>query len=234
MWLDFEESKMKYDWILFDADETLFHFDAFKGMQLMFSRKGVEFTQDNYSQYQEINKPLWVEYQNGTIDAHELKHSRFSQWAEKLGTTTTELNNAFLTAMADICTLLPGAKELASALVADKTKLGIITNGFTELQSIRLERTGMSEFFEQVIISEQVGAAKPDKKIFNHALKKMNYPSKNKILMVGDTLQSDILGGINFGIETCWLNHHNAKEQQGIKPTYTVGSLSELKNILLR
>ena len=71
---------MKYDWILFDADETLFHFDAFKGMQLMFSRKGIEFTQEDYSHYQTVNEPLWVDYQNGTITAHELKHTRFKAW----------------------------------------------------------------------------------------------------------------------------------------------------------
>lgn len=71
---------MKYDWILFDADETLFHFDAFKGMQLMFARKGVEFTEQDFHQYQEVNKPLWVDYQNGDITAAQLKHTRFSGW----------------------------------------------------------------------------------------------------------------------------------------------------------
>ena len=223
---------MNYDWILFDADETLFHFDAFKGMQLMLSRKGVEFTREDYSQYQEVNKPLWVAYQNGAIDAHELKHSRFLYWAEKLSTTTTELNSAFLSAMADICTLLPGAQDLISAL-SGRAKLGIITNGFEELQEVRLEKTGMKKFFEQVIISEQVGVAKPDKKIFDYALGKMNYPCKSRVLMVGDTLQSDILGGINIGIETCWLNRHNAANEDGLKPTYTVSSLPELKKILI-
>ncbi|MYM58901.1 pyrimidine 5'-nucleotidase [Vibrio sp. OCN044] len=223
---------MKYDWILFDADETLFHFDAFKGMQLMFSRKGVDFTQADYNQYQEVNKPLWVAYQNGKIDAHELKHSRFLQWAEKLGTTTMELNSAFLNAMADICTLLPGARDLIDSL-SERAKLGIITNGFEELQDVRLEKTGLKKFFEQVIISEQVGVAKPDKKIFDYALGKMNYPCKSRVLMVGDTLQSDIVGGINFGIETCWLNRHNVEKEEGLEPTYIVSSLVELKKILI-
>ncbi|CAM3817874.1 pyrimidine 5'-nucleotidase [Vibrio aquimaris] len=223
---------MKYDWILFDADETLFHFDAFKGIQLMFSRKGVDFTQADYNQYQEVNKPLWVAYQNGKIDAHELKHSRFLQWAEKLGTTTMELNSAFLNAMADICTLLPGARDLIDSL-SERAKLGIITNGFEELQDVRLEKTGLKKFFEQVIISEQVGVAKPDKKIFDYALGKMNYPCKSRVLMVGDTLQSDIVGGINFGIETCWLNRHNAEKEEGLEPTYIVSSLVELKKILI-
>ncbi len=223
---------MKYDWILFDADETLFHFDSFKGMQLMFSRKGVDFTQQDFEHYQKVNKPLWVDYQDGKITAHELKHTRFQEWATKLETTTQELNSAFLEAMADICTLLPGAKELMEALQG-KAKMGIITNGFTELQAIRLERTGMTEFFDHVIISEEVGVAKPDTGIFSHALEVMGNPCKSKILMVGDNPHSDILGGINFGIETCWLNSHSEEPVTGIAPSYTVNSLHELKNILV-
>ncbi len=160
---------MKYDWILFDADETLFHFDAFKGLQLMFSRKGVDFTEQDFAHYQTVNKPLWVDYQDGKVTADELKHKRFTEWAEKLNTTTADLNTAFLEAMADICTLLPGAKELMEALQG-KAKMGIITNGFTELQAIRLERTGMSDYFEHVVISEQVGIAKPDLGIFEYAM----------------------------------------------------------------
>lgn len=223
---------MKYDWILFDADETLFHFDAFKGMQLMFSRKGVEFTSQDFEHYQTVNKPLWVDYQNGAISADDLKHTRFQEWADRLGTTTSELNSAFLEAMADICTLLPGAKELMEA-VHGKAKMGIITNGFTELQAIRLERTGMSQYFEHVVISEQVGFAKPDTAIFSHALEKMGSPCKSKVLMVGDNQHSDILGGLNFGIETCWLNSVGAEADADISPHYTVSSLHELKDILL-
>jgi len=222
---------MKYDWILFDADETLFHFDAFKGMQLMFSRKGVEFTQQDFDHYQTVNKPLWVDYQNGTITAHALKHTRFQEWADKLNTTTSELNSGFLEAMADICTLLPGAKELMEA-VHGKAKMGIITNGFTELQAIRLERTGMSQYFEHVVISEQVGVAKPDTAIFSYALEKMGFPCKSKVLMVGDNQHSDILGGLNFGIETCWLNSIGAEADANIAPHYTVNSLHQLKDIL--
>ncbi len=223
---------MKYDWILFDADETLFHFDAFKGMQLMFERKGVTFTQEDFHQYQQVNKPLWVDYQNGTITADELKHIRFQGWAEKLETTTAELNSAFLEAMADICTLLPGAKELVDAL-SGKAKMGIITNGFTELQAIRLERTGMAPYFEHVVISEQVGVAKPDAGIFVHAMEVMGNPSKERVLMVGDNPHSDILGGLNFGLETCWLNVHQHQRPEGINAHYEVQSLDELRTILL-
>lgn len=223
---------MKYDWILFDADETLFHFDSFKGMQLMFSRKGVDFTEQDFMEYQEVNKPLWVDYQNGDITATELKHTRFEHWAAKLDTTPAELNSAFLTAMADICTLLPGARELLEAL-RGKAKLGIITNGFTELQDVRLTKTGMKHYFEHIVISEQIGIAKPDAGIFAYAMEMMGHPAKEKVLMVGDNPHSDILGGLNFGLETCWLNTHQHPKPSGIDAHYEVASLHELKTILL-
>ncbi|MGF1740249.1 pyrimidine 5'-nucleotidase [Vibrio profundum] len=222
---------MNYEWVLFDADETLFHFDAFQGMQLMFERKGVEFLQEDYQEYQRLNKPLWDDYQNGDITAAQIKHIRFQSWAEKLGTTTQELNNAFLQAMADICSMLPGAKELLDSLVG-KVKLGIITNGFTELQAIRLEKMGLSEYFEHVVISEQVGVAKPDVKIFDYAMQKMGTADKSRVLMVGDNLLSDIKGGIGFGIDTCWLNSQAQGNPTELQPTFTVNTLSELQRLL--
>lgn len=222
---------MKYDWIFFDADETLFHFDAFNGMQLMFSRKGVDFTKQDFVTYQATNQPLWVDYQDGKITADQLKYTRFNSWAQQLNTTPEELNSAFLEAMADICSLLPGAKELVQAITV-KAKVGIITNGFTDLQAIRLARTEMDSYIDQVIISEEVGTAKPDSIIFEHALQRAGNPCKSKVLMVGDNLHSDILGGINFGIDTCWLNPHGASAADGINPRYTVSSLAELQSIL--
>ncbi|MFA0415081.1 pyrimidine 5'-nucleotidase [Vibrio renipiscarius] len=223
---------MKYDWILFDADETLFHFDAFKGMQLMFERMGTVFTHDDFEQYQQINKPLWVDYQNGTINADDIKHIRFKGYAEQFNTTTSALNSAFLDAMADICSMIPQARELLDAL-AGKARLGIITNGFTELQEVRLARMGLSDAFEHVVISEQVGVAKPDVGIFEYTMEKLGQPCKSRVLMVGDNLHSDVLGGMNFGIDTCWLNRTTEPESADITPSYTVTCLSQLQTILL-
>lgn len=222
---------MKYQWILFDADDTLFHFDAYQGLQLMFSRFDVDFTGQDYAEYQTINKPLWVDYQDGRITADQLKNIRFEAWANKLNVSTQDLNTEFLSAMADICSLLPGAKELIDSL-SGKVKMGIITNGFTELQTIRLERTGLKDAFSALIISEQVGVAKPDIEIFDHAFAHIGHPPKEQILMVGDNPHSDILGGLNAGIQTCWLNAHNAPQPEHIQPHYQVRSLSELQALL--
>jgi 5'-nucleotidase len=222
---------MKYQWILFDADETLFHFDAFKGLQLMFSRFDIDFNRDDFGHYQTVNLPLWVDYQDGKITATQLQNRRFQSWADKLKVTTHILNSAFMTAMADICCLLPGANELISALKG-KVNMGIITNGFTELQRVRLEKTGLKDVFAPLVISEQVGIAKPDVGIFEYALTHMGKIQREQVLMVGDNPHSDILGGMNAGFDTCWLNSENSALPDGIKPSYQVTSLAQLQSLL--
>jgi len=222
---------MNWDWILFDADETLFTFDAFSGLQRMFLDYSVTFTADDFQDYQAVNKPLWVDYQNGAISALQLQHQRFQGWSERLSVPAGDLNAAFLNAMAEICVPLPGAVSLLNAL-KDKVKIGIITNGFTALQQIRLERTGLRDYLDLLVISEEVGVAKPDRKIFDFTFEKMGNPRRDRVLMVGDTAESDILGGINAGIATCWLNAHGRSLPEGITPTWEVASLNELERLL--
>jgi 5'-nucleotidase len=222
-----------YEWILFDADDTLFHFDAFSGLKRMFSQFDVTFTELNYQEYQTTNKALWVEYQLGMISASLLQQQRFAVWAEKLAVSPQELNSAFLAAMAEICMPIEGAISLLNALKG-KARLGIITNGFTELQQARLKRTGLGEHFELLVISEQVGVAKPHIDIFEHALSAMGNPAREQVLMVGDTPESDILGGINARLDTCWVNAHKKLLPEGIIPLYEVASLAELEALLLR
>lgn len=224
---------MKWDWIFFDADETLFTFDSFGGLQRMFLDYSVTFTAEDFQDYQAVNKPLWVDYQNGAISALQLQHQRFQGWSERLNVSPGALNEAFLNAMAEICAPLPGAISLLNALKGN-VKLGIITNGFTALQQIRLERTGLRDHFDALVISEQVGVPKPDPRIFDYALEKAGHPARERVLMVGDTAESDILGGMKSGLATCWLNAHDHALPEGIEPTWTVSSLNELEQLLCK
>ena len=223
----------KWDWIFFDADETLFTFDSFTGLQRMFLDYSVTFTAEDFQDYQAVNKPLWVDYQNGAITSLQLQRQRFVGWGEQLNVPPEELNDAFMNAMAEICAPLPGAVSLVNALHG-KVKMGIITNGFTSLQQIRLERTGLRDRFDLLVISEEVGVAKPDPRIFDYALEQAGSPDRSRVLMVGDTAESDILGGINAGLSTCWLNAHHREQPAGIEPTWTVASLSELEQLLCK
>ncbi|GEB69919.1 5'-nucleotidase [Pseudoalteromonas carrageenovora] len=222
---------MKYSYVLFDADETLFRFDILAGMTRMFKAYDIQFTKDDYVHYQKTNKQLWVDYQNGTISADYLQVTRFNEWSEKLNVPAKELNDAFLDSMAKICEPLPGAVELLNKL-KPHAKLGIITNGFARLQTVRLEHTGLKNMFEWLVISELVGIAKPNKAIFEHTFELMGNPDKSQILMVGDTASSDVLGGNNVGIDTCWLQHPGEQLPEGITPTYTITTLDQLQSIL--
>lgn len=222
---------MKYSHVLFDADETLFNFDAQAGLKRMFKSYGIDFSTADYHHYQATNKPLWLEYQNNKITAAHLQVTRFNEWAQKLNVPAQQLNDDFLTAMAEICEPLPGAVALLNKL-KPYAKLGIITNGFTQLQARRLEHTGLKDMFDWLVISEQVGIAKPNVEIFQHTFKLMGNPDKEKVLMVGDTANSDILGGQNAGIDTCWLQPPYATLPDNITPTYTITELQQLQDIL--
>ncbi|RUO72271.1 noncanonical pyrimidine nucleotidase, YjjG family [Pseudidiomarina sediminum] len=222
----------QYDWFLFDADETLFSFDAFVGLQQMFAPYGVSFDAADYADYQALNQPLWEAYQAGQIDAEALQKQRFADWAARLEVAPLELNAAFIDTMAQVCQPLEGARALLER-VAQQGKVGIVTNGFTALQHTRLEQTGFTDLIDLIVISEQVGVAKPDPKIFAHALAEMQHPAPERVLMTGDNPHSDVLGAQRSGIHACWLNQHALPCPLPTPPHYTVNSLPELEQLLL-
>lgn len=224
--------KKPYEWILFDADDTLFHFDDFNGLRRVFASFDVDFTERDYQEYQQVNKPLWVEYQNHMLTAKQVQEKRFQAWADKLLIPARELNSAFMQSMAEISRPIEGAVDLLDRLKG-KVRLGIVTNGFTELQTIRLERAGLKNHFDLLVVSEEVGIAKPHPAIFDHAIERMGRPGREKVLMVGDNPDSDILGAHNAGLHSCWLNRHNKTAPVGINPHYEVHSLQELEVLLM-
>ncbi|EKU23541.1 pyrimidine 5'-nucleotidase [Xanthomonas graminis] len=223
---------MRYRWILFDADDTLFRFDAYAGLQRMFAGYGVAFAEQDFADYTALNRPLWVQYQNGAITALQLQQRRFAGWAQRLQTAPENLNAAFLTAMAELCAPLDGAVALLDAL-RGRARLGLVTNGFTALQQARLLRTGLHDRFEVVAISEQIGVAKPHPGIFAHALAQLGDPPRAQVLMVGDNPHADIAGGLAAGLHTCWVNAHGLPAPEGIVPHYEVATLAQLQALLL-
>ncbi|WP_150540171.1 pyrimidine 5'-nucleotidase [Actinobacillus vicugnae] len=222
---------MKYHWILFDADETLFSFNSYDGLKTMLARYQIDFSLADYEQFQAINKPLWVAYQNNEITAQDIQTRRFAKLSAQTGVEPLQLNQELMAEMALISKPLDGVMSMLEQLYG-KVKMGIITNGFTELQQQRLINTHTQHFFEFVAVSEQIGAAKPDRQVFEYAFALMDEPDKTKILMVGDTLASDILGGNNAGIDTCWFNHVGAKNETTIRSRYEISDIAELIEIV--
>lgn len=228
---------MKYEVILFDADETLFDFkkserEAFKNTMLNFN---IEYDENYHLKiYKEINTGIWKEFEQGLITQEKLKTERFKRLSDKLNISFDEINFAksYMEHLADASFLFDDSMDLIENL-NKSYKLSIVTNGLTSVQDKRIRQSNIAKYFDAIIISEEILISKPDPKIFEHTLKHMNFFDKSKVLMVGDSLTSDIQGGINFGIDTCWYNPNKVKNETSIKPTYEISSFDELKALLI-
>ena len=227
---------MKYEIIIFDADETLFDFkkserDAFKNTMLEFNMEYDE----NYQLkiYHDINTIIWKEFEEGFIAQEKLKVERFKRLSDKLNINFDEYEFAksYMKHLANGSFLYEDSLELVKKL-HNNYKLSIVTNGLKNVQDNRIRKSIIAKYFEDIIISEEVKVSKPNPKIFEYALRNINHADKSKVLMVGDSLTSDIQGGINFGIDTCWYNPSGFKNITGITPTYEISNLMELKDTL--
>ena len=227
---------MKYEVILFDADETLFDFkkserEAFRKAMI---DMGIEYDEDyHFKIYHEINTKIWREFEEGLITQEKLKVERFRRLADKLSIKLDEYEIAelYMNHLSEASFLYDESIELLEEL-KEKYTLIIITNGLTKVQDKRIRKSKIAKYFKEIIISEEVDISKPNAEIFHHALDKIGYHDKNKVLMVGDSLTSDIQGGINAGIDTCWYNPNEYINNTNIKPTYEIKSLFQLRELL--
>ncbi len=108
----------------------------------------------------------------------------------------------------------------------------IITNGFKEVQRPRFDRSSIKKYFEKIIVSDEINAAKPSTEYFDAVFKEINYPDKKEVLVIGDGLTSDIQGGINYKLDTCWINRNSILNDSGLKIKYEVSDIKELSDFL--
>lgn len=228
---------MKYEIILFDADETLYDFkkserEAFKNTMLKFN---INYDENYHLEiYKEINSALWKEFEQGLVTQEVLKIERFKRLSKelKIRFDENEFANSYIENLADASFLYDNSLELIETL-NKSFRLAIVTNGLTSVQNKRIRQSSIAKFFDAIVISEEILIAKPNPKIFEHTLKLINFSDKSKVLMIGDSLSSDIQGGINFGIDTCWYNPNKIINETSIKPTYEISNFDELKLLLL-
>lgn len=229
---------MKYDVLIFDADETLFDFDKSERYALLHAMKefGVNYNESYHLPiYIKINSAIWKEFELGKITQDALKTERFRRFLSKIGEPidADELSSSYLKHLADASFLINGSFELIEAL-KPFYRMIIITNGLMIVQKKRIKTSILAPFFEDVIISEEINRSKPDAGIFDYALHTMQYTDKQKVLMIGDSLTSDMKGGNNAGIDTCWYNPNHKANTSGVTLTYEVSSYDELKQLLLQ
>ena len=199
----------RYPYVIFDADGTLFDFDSamLHAMRETCGDHGLAFTDELYGLYQEINHRWWRRFETGEVTATELRVGRFREFLGEVdGAVDPEgFSSRYLRRLSEHHELMPGAAACVEALAPHCTLL-LLTNGLAEVQVPRFERAPICRHFRDIVISGVVGVAKPDSAIFEIAMERLGNPAKRDVIIVGDSLTSDMAGGSAYGIGTCWFN----------------------------
>ena len=225
-----------YKWLLFDADNTLFDFDAAEDYALTRTllHFEVQATPQAKACYRQVNSALWAAFERGEISQEAILARRFAYYLEAMGIQgeSDKWSRYYTEALAHSSTLLPGAEALCRR-AAQKYTLALITNGVPYIQRTRLAGSPLARYFgDRVFISGEMGCRKPEKAYFDKVLEALGARNqKGKVLVIGDSLSSDIRGAFNAQLDSVWLHWPSAKAG-AIKPTYEVENLGQLAEFL--
>ena len=251
---------MTYELILLDADGTLFDYDRAEkcAIETTFRDFGLDYSDSILARYRLVNDALWRELERGNITSAKLRVERFRRLLAEISEAEREsgcagastqastrahtsapaiapdaeaLSRRYLQHLAAGAYLIDGAEDICRYM-AQSYDVAILTNGIAEVQRSRFARSALHDIIPHVIISEEVGLSKPDPRIFEYAMNMFGHPGREAVLMVGDSLSSDIRGGVNAGIDTCWYNPHGAPCSGDLTPTYEIRTLHELRQLL--
>jgi 2-haloacid dehalogenase len=228
-----------YQWLLFDADGTLFNFDRVEALALehAFTGCGVVYDPEYLAPFRRIQAELWQAVERGQLTSGQVRVERFERLLAGLalhgGATPAaeQMSALFLRYLAEGAELMDGAREVLAALHG-RYRLALVTNGATEVQQPRLELSGLRPYFAGVFISEAVGAAKPSRAYFDAVFTRLAHPPRAAVLMIGDSWSADITGAHAYGLDTCWFNPARRPRPDGIAITYEITGLRELMPLL--
>ncbi len=224
-----------YPWLWFDADGTLFDYNRAEANALRqtFHALRLPFEDDYLEIYQRINTGLWQALEKQEITQAVLRDRRFELLLEniQLSGSPEEMSSVYIEQLAICSELMDGAYEVLQAL-RGKCRFAILTNGLRVVQRSRLTHSAIRDLISDIIISEEIGTAKPHSAFFEIASARLGQPAKRDILMIGDSLTSDIQGGIDYGIDTCWFNPASGSRPEQLPITYEIKHLRELLEII--
>lgn len=224
---------MNYTWLLFDADDTLFDFPQAEANALKWTleQSGLPTRPEFFKIYARCNQQVWKEFERGEVTSVELRVKRFRLFLDEthLPGDPETFSPLYLRNLGLGADLLPGAEAVVRA-VKERFRLALVTNGLKEVQRPRLERSALKDCFEKVFVSDEMGVAKPSAAYFDAVFGAIGQPPKETVLMIGDSLTSDMQGGVDYGISTCW---YNPKGKTTVLPiTYQITHLEELLPLL--
>jgi len=229
----------KYKHLFFDLDHTLWDFDT--NSQVVLREIFIEFKLADYgipsyevfhTAYLQINAQYWAKFHHGLLTKDQLRIGRFVETLRRFKVfdipLATRISSCYTERSPFQTALFPEAIETLEHLSA-KYEMHIITNGFEEIQGIKIKQSSLERYFKHIFISESVGHQKPEKEIFIHAMQ-VTGASVAESLMIGDNMQTDIAGARAVGMDQVFFNPHRLKTRE--KATYEITHLAELKNII--
>jgi len=231
-----KEIRSPYNWLIFDADGTLFDFNRGEtvALQSTTERHGVSYSSHLHEVYAAISAELWRRFENGEMPLEELRVMRFELLFSDLGIDVEPdpFNNDFMEALGRQTQLLDGAEDVVRDL-SSRFRLLLATNGIAVVQRARFSRSSIRQYFEDVVISDEIGVAKPQPEYMDEAFSRMGKPPKSEVLLIGDSLSSDITAGANYGVDTCWFNPNQFPLDGSPQPTYMISELAGIYEIVL-
>ena len=223
--------------ILWDIDGTIlnFHRSAENSLKNTFKKFGYgEITDELLHTYEEINDVYWCKLEKGEITKEKLLVERFVEFFTKIGVETTrvvEFNQAYLNGLLDTVVFMPEAYETVKKLHPEY-KQYIVTNGVKKLQRKKIAKAHIEEFFDGIFISDEIGYEKPHIEFFNYVFDRIPTKNPDEVIIIGDSLTSDIAGGIRAGIHTCWYHPSNEENHSDVKPEFTITSHLAFQELL--
>ena len=226
----------KYSCLLFDADDTILDFHAAQQFALTktLNEADIPATPENLAIYDEINKSLWRELEKGNIRRETIALRRFELFFEACGIQkdVSKIAFAYTEHLKKCYHIVAFADDVLDYFFKKEVPMYVITNGTKDIQISRLYGSGLSRFFYRCFISEEVGAAKPQKAFFDYVTSHIPDFVREEALVIGDSLSSDILGGYNAGIDTCYINRKQKPLDGTVTPTYVIDSILQLPKII--
>lgn len=230
---------LRYSTVLLDLDHTLLDSNASERLAFASTLRsvGISDPDRHLPAYQSINRQLWARVEAGELSPDDVKVRRFDELVPLLGMGSdqpvdpADLAERYAYGLGAEGDLFPDGLKVVRTLAAHCT-LGLLTNGLSAVQRARIDRLGLQPFFDAIVISAEVGMAKPDPAIFELILGQLGSPDKRSVLMVGDSLSSDILGGHRAGIDTCWYDPGQKGTTDEPGPTHRIERLDDLVGLV--
>lgn len=221
------------EFLFLDLDDTILDFQKAERLALAKTLEsfGLPPTDTVLARYHEINREHWERLERKELTRQQVLVGRFAALFAEMGLSAQaeQVARAYEENLSQGHYFLPGAEEALKSL-SKKYKLYLASNGTARVQAGRLKSAGIIPYFQEIFVSEEMGYNKPDPAYFDACFARIPGFRKDRAMMVGDSLTSDILGGIQAGIATCWVNpHHKAGS---IRPDYEIESIVQLEALL--